>query len=64
MMICYKYPSLCHTSLFDVVPTPDGSALSYRKKNELLSKLSTGGSLRRWLFDHQGWVVQSWVKIT
>ena len=47
MMICYMYSSLCHTSLFDVVPTPDGSALSYRKKYELLSKLSTEGSLRR-----------------
>ena len=43
MMICYMYLRLCHTSLFDVVPTPDGSALSYRQKYELLSKLSTEG---------------------
>ena len=34
MMICYMYSRLCHTSLFDVVPTPDGSALSYRKKKK------------------------------
>ena len=31
-MISYMYSRLCYTSLFDVVPAPDGSALSYGKK--------------------------------